>query len=108
MLNLLAMIYLQVHDTIRAIESIRKSLEINPRSEMGWNTSGAINFAIEEYKRSINDFTNALKINSKNSAVLYNLSCAYYSSGDTINASKYLKQALKYKVKFPSSKIFQF
>ena len=45
-----------------------------------------------DYERAIREFQTSLSIDPKHEPTLYNLSIAYFKSGDTQNANKYLAQ----------------
>lgn len=89
-----------------AIEMLQGILPQFPKSEELWNTLGSIVSFKEGKGKAIVFFEESLKINPKNHQTLNNIAPAYYSVGDTINAEKAAREAIKYFPKMKDAHLF--
>ncbi len=84
--------HLNLEENDKAIESLNKALELDPRSAAAYQTRGLAHYAQEEYKEAIGDFLKSFDI-SPNSTTMFNLGMAYYKLNDKENACLYFHKS---------------
>jgi len=89
--------YTKNKDYMKAIEALKRAIEIGPKFIEAWNVLGAIYFGKKDYSKAINTFQHLLKLKPKNHIVWYNLGRVYVKNGDYNNAIDALKQAIEIK-----------
>ncbi|MFX1292935.1 MAG: tetratricopeptide repeat protein [Promethearchaeota archaeon] len=81
----------------KAIEALKRAIEIDSKFVEAWNILGAIYFGKKDYNKAINTFQHLLKLKPKNHVVWYNLGRTYVKNGDYDNAINVLKRAIEIK-----------
>lgn len=85
------MIYKESGDTALAISSFITTTEQDPNYALAYEQLGLI-YAAKGDKRCLDFYTNALRINPKNSLTRYNVGYFYQSVGDTATALKIYRE----------------
>ena len=96
------MIYKESGDTALAISSFITTTEQDPNYALAYEQLGLI-YAAKGDKRGIDFYTNALRINPKNSLTRYNIGYFYQSVGDTANALKTYRELISIDPKFANA-----
>lgn len=87
------MIYKESGDTALAISSFITTTEQDPNYALAYEQLGLI-YAAKEDKRCLDFYTNALRINPKNSLTRYNVGYFHQTVGDTANALKTYRELI--------------
>ncbi|MCU0608465.1 MAG: tetratricopeptide repeat protein [Chitinispirillaceae bacterium] len=82
-------------DTIAALEALTRSMEYDPKSVDPVNRAGIIYFRLNEFEKARMLFQRALKIDSANTPVLFNLGMIEWARGDHRAAHGYWLRGLK-------------
>jgi tetratricopeptide (TPR) repeat protein len=96
------MIYKESGDTALAISSFITTTEQDPNYALAYEQLGLI-YADKGDKRCLDFYTNALRINPKNSLTRYNIGYFYQSAGDTANALKTYRELIAIDSKFANA-----
>ena len=80
------------------IESINRSLDLNPDNIEGWNALGCIYLENNENLKALEAFNQGLKINHKHLDLLFNIGLVYIKFEKYAESIKYLEKAKKYKM----------
>jgi len=86
----LARLYLVKEDNERALEYIKKSLELNDDLVMSLNLYAVLSERFERYDEAIDSYKKALKISPDEINIKFNLAGAYLKKGDYVNAEQVL------------------
>jgi len=96
------MIYKESGDTALAISSFITTTEQDPKYALAYEQLGLI-YAAKGDKRCLDFYSNALRINPKNSLTRYNVGYFYQAVGDTANALKTYKELVAMDSKFANA-----
>ncbi len=77
-----------------AIESLTKSIELNPQLSESYNNRGIAYARLPDVERAINDFTKALELDPRNALAHNNLGNVYNRAGEPRNAIQCYIRAL--------------
>ncbi len=85
----------------KAMSSIDKAIELDPKNAGSFLTKGNINMALKNYKKAVENFDKAIEINPKNSYPYYLKSSALFDDGKyeaaIVSLNKYIElEPIKY------------
>jgi len=84
--------YLNLEENDKAIESLNKAVELDPKSPTAYHTRGLAHYAQEEFKEAVEDFLKSFDL-SPNQTTMFNLGMAYYKLNDKENACLYFHKS---------------
>ena len=84
--------YLNLEENDKAIESLNKAVELDPKSPTAYHTRGLSHYAQEEFKEAVEDFLKSFDL-SPNQTTMFNLGMAYYKLNDKENACLYFHKS---------------
>jgi Tfp pilus assembly protein PilF len=96
-----AMEYLEIHDTVDAFLSLRKSISLNDQQSYVWSNLGALYGRKNLWREAELAYLHGLELNPEDLTVMNNLSYLYHQTGDNEQAIKYFKLAQHYRESNP-------
>ena len=82
------------NDIISSYEYVQKSLELNPKNDLAYNTRGSIFSKKQDLDKSISDFSQAIRLDPSNDNYHYNRGCVWNKKGDLNRAISDFSQAI--------------
>ena len=104
-LHQLSIVYQNLNDPSKALESVHRALEISPYNEHYWYELGNIQFNQQEFTEAEESFLKAIRFNDDFMPPFHSLAVLYRHLGKYEQAHEYISMLLK---KAPNNALYQF